>query len=45
MKSHQLKNVEKLFYKDEKKTLIYGGGAIGSYLAACLLNSKHQIFF
>ncbi len=29
----------------KKKTLIYGGGAIGSYLAACLLNSKHQIFF
>ena len=28
----------------KKKTLIYGGGAIGSYLAACLLNSKHQIF-
>lgn len=26
-------------------TLIYGGGAIGSYLAACLLNSKHKIFF
>ena len=29
----------------KKKTLIYGGGAIGSYLAACLLNSNHQIFF
>ncbi len=29
----------------KKKTLIYGGGAIGSYLAACLLKSNHQIFF
>lgn len=33
------KNLEK------KTTLIYGGGAIGSYLAACLLKSKHNIFF
>jgi ketopantoate reductase len=29
----------------KKKTLIYGGGAIGSYLAACLLKANHQIFF
>jgi 2-dehydropantoate 2-reductase len=29
----------------KKKTLIYGGGAIGSYLAACLLKSNHQVFF
>ena len=27
------------------KTLIYGGGAIGSYLAACLLKANHQIYF
>lgn len=29
----------------KKKTLIYGGGAIGSYLGACLLKSNHQIYF
>ena len=29
----------------KKKTLIYGGGAIGSYLAACLINSNHKIYF
>ena len=29
----------------KKKTLIYGGGAIGSYLGACLLRSNHQIYF
>ncbi len=29
----------------KKKTLIYGGGAIGSYLAACLFRANHQIFF
>lgn len=28
-----------------KNTLIYGGGAIGSYLAACLIKSNHNIFF
>ena len=29
----------------QKKTLIYGGGAIGSFLASCLLKSKNKIFF
>ena len=29
----------------EKNTLIYGGGAIGSFLAICLLNSNHKVFF
>ena len=29
----------------KKKTLIYGGGTIGSFLAACLLNSDHKIYF
>jgi ketopantoate reductase len=29
----------------QKKTLIYGGGAIGSYLASCLVKSNHKIFF
>ncbi len=28
-----------------KNTLIYGGGAIGSFLAACLIKSNHNIFF
>jgi ketopantoate reductase len=29
----------------KKTTLIYGGGAIGSFLAACLYKSNHKIFF
>lgn len=29
----------------QKNTLIYGGGAIGSFLAACLNESKHNIYF
>ncbi len=29
----------------QKKTLIYGGGAIGSFMAACLRKSNHKIFF
>ena len=29
----------------EKNTLIYGGGAIGSFLAICLINSNHKVFF
>lgn len=29
----------------KKKTLIYGGGAIGSYLATCLVQSNHKVFF
>ena len=34
------------FHKKVKKnTLIYGGGAIGSYLAACLFKANHKIFF
>ena len=28
-----------------KKTLIFGGGAIGSFLAYCLYSSKHTIYF
>ncbi len=28
-----------------KNTLIYGGGAIGSFLAACLIKSNHNIIF
>jgi len=28
-----------------KKTLIYGGGAMGSFLASCLYASDHKIFF
>ena len=28
-----------------KKTLIFGGGAIGSFLAYCLHSSKHKIYF
>ena len=33
-------------YKEIKQnTLIYGGGAIGSFLAACLLKANHKIFF
>ena len=28
-----------------KKTLIYGGGAMGSFLAYCLHSSKHKIYF
>ena len=28
-----------------KKTLIYGGGVMGSFLAHCLYSSKHKIFF
>jgi len=29
----------------KKKTLIYGGGAIGSFIASCLIKSGHKIFF
>ncbi len=29
----------------KKNTLIYGGGAIGSFLAVCLINSNHKVFF
>ena len=29
----------------KKNTLIYGGGAIGSFIAVCLINSDHKIFF
>ena len=29
----------------KKKTLIYGGGAIGSFIATCLIKSNHEIFF
>ncbi len=29
----------------KKTTLIYGGGAMGSFLAACLYKSNHKIFF
>ena len=29
----------------KKITLIYGGGAMGSFLAACLHKSGHKIFF
>ena len=28
-----------------RKTLIFGGGAIGSFLAYCLYSSKHKIYF
>ncbi len=28
-----------------KSTLIYGGGAIGSFLGYCLYKSNHKIFF
>ena len=28
-----------------KSTLIYGGGAIGSFLAACLYKSGHKVYF
>lgn len=28
-----------------KKTLIYGGGTIGSFLAYCLFSSNHKIYF
>ena len=28
----------------KQNTLIYGGGAIGSYLAACLFKSNHKVF-
>ena len=28
-----------------KKTLIYGGGTMGSFLAYCLYSSNHKIFF
>lgn len=28
-----------------QNTLIYGGGAIGSYLSGCLAKTKHNIFF
>ena len=28
-----------------KNTLIYGGGAIGSFLAACLIKSNHNVIF
>lgn len=33
------------FKKIKPKTLIYGGGAIGSFLAACLFKSNHKIYF
>ena len=29
----------------KKNTLIYGGGAIGSFLAACLIKSGHTVYF
>ena len=29
----------------KKNTLIYGGGAIGSFLAICLTKSKHNVCF
>lgn len=29
----------------KKKTLIYGGGAIGSFIAACLIKAGHKVFF
>ena len=29
----------------KKNTLIYGGGAIGSFLASCLIKANHKIFF
>lgn len=29
----------------KKMSLIYGGGAIGSFLTCCLLKSNHQVFF
>ena len=28
-----------------KSTLIYGGGAIGSFLAVCLYKSGHKVYF
>ena len=28
-----------------QKTLIYGGGAIGSFLAACMFKSNHKVYF
>ena len=31
--------------KIKQNTLIYGGGAIGSFLATCLLKANHKIFF
>lgn len=34
------------YYKKMKKnSLIYGGGTIGSFLASCLLESNHKVFF
>ena len=33
------------YKKIKQNTLIYGGGAIGSFLAACLLKANHKIFF
>ena len=29
----------------KKNTLIYGGGAIGSFLAVCLVKSGHTVYF
>ena len=31
--------------KLRKFTLIYGGGAIGSFLAACLIKANHKVYF
>ena len=36
---------KKFFYKMKKNTLIYGGGAIGSFLAACLNRANHKVYF
>jgi len=33
------------FRKLKKTTLIYGGGAIGSFLAACLIKADHKVYF
>jgi ketopantoate reductase len=38
--------MEKSFLRKIKKnTLIYGGGVIGSFLASCLIEADHKIFF
>jgi ketopantoate reductase len=34
-----------IFKKLKKISLIYGGGAIGSFLASCLINANHKVYF